>query len=207
MISISEVSAQSSAGQDILGQIYGLRLEVYKHLGWFFDSKHTHLLKDEFESIPTTTHFAILEDEKVIGAHRMTKYSKEFELPYIKDGLNKSIFGIGNPGISEASRLLIKQDRKYPGCAKQLLFNTTKYELENNSEAVVSIGFSDHVDFFEYIGYRVVNNELSFTLDKRGDDQIVRKGTPIIALHSTLNSEIELDKYENNRRFVVIKNG
>ena len=61
--------------------------------------------------------------------------------------------------------------------------------------------------FFEYIGYRVVNNELSFTLDKRGDDQIVRKGTPIIALHSTLNSEIELDKYENNRRFVVIKNG
>ena len=206
MVSISEVSSQGRTGQDLLGQIYGLRLEVYRHLGWFFDSKNTHLLKDEFENIPTTTHFAILEDGNVIGAHRMTRYSNKFELPYIKDGLDKSIFGIGNAGISEASRLLIKQDRKYPGCAKQLLFNTTKYELENNSEAVVSIGFSDHVDFFEYIGYRIVNGELSFTLDKRGDDQIVRKGTPIIALHSTLNNEIELEKYGDNRKFVVIRN-
>lgn len=207
MLEIKEVKRNSPAGRKLMHQIYELRREVYTSLGWIFNPDNACLVKDEFDDIPHTTHFAMIENNEVIGTHRMTKHSSSFGLPSLGHGVCFSIFKIKHKLVSEASRLLIKQDRKYRGCAKQLLFNTTNYELKNNSQTIVSIGFSDHLDFFEFMGYRAVNKELEFVLDSHEDKKVVRKGTPIVATLSTLNFGLDLDKYNVKREFVLIKNG
>ncbi|MBW2976655.1 hypothetical protein KY347_04375 [Candidatus Woesearchaeota archaeon] len=205
-VEFREVYKNSYEGRRILKQIYGLRAEVYAVLGWILHSG-AKLINDEFDGVPYSTHYALIENGQVIGAHRMTKYSDSFKLPFLKEGSDPDLFGVPNERVSEANRLLIKQDRKYPGCAKQLLFNTTNYELENHSQAVVSIGFSYHLGFFEFMGYRAVSKELECVLDRSGDKTITRKGTPVVATPYTLNRNLDLDKYNLKREFVVIKNG
>lgn len=201
------INRNSVEGEKLMEEIFLLRSEVYRQIGWIIGDGATHMVKDHFDDLPFTNHFAILEEGKLVGSHRMTKYSHSFRLPYIGGGNDPGLFRLDEKKACEANRLLIRQDRKYPGCAKQLLFNTTKYELENRADYIISIGFSVHIGFFSYVGYLPVNEEMDCILDEKNGEKVVRKGIPIVATKMSLNPNIELCFGAYDREFVVIKNG
>jgi len=203
---VTILSKGSNRSEKILSDIFNFRKINYEQLGWILNKNSAHLIKDKFDDIAESTHFALYEEGEIIGSHRMTKYSWKNKLPYIRDGLPLRIFNIQPQFCSEATRLIIKQDKKYPGAAKQLFFSTTKHMLENYSKNVVSIGFTKHLGFFEVIGYKSVNEARDIVLDESGDDKVIRSGTPIVASLFTLNYRLDINKYNPKREFVIIEN-
>ena len=207
MLRIREVYRDTEKGSAILKAIFDLRLEVYSSLGWVVSpSERSKMIKDEFDDIPETTHFAILEEGRVVGSHRMTRFSAKHKLPLIKDGIDIGIFGRKRIyTFSEATRLLLKQDRKYPGCAMQMSFNTLNYELSNNSDYICTIGNPDHADFFEFLGAKPAAQDIDVVLDTNAVQQVVVKGIPMLVTRESLNRNLDLSKYEIDRDFVVVK--
>ena len=207
MLKIKEVRRGSKYGKQLMKDIYALRYEVFSSLGWISDSR-TKMIKDEFDESTYTTHFALIEDDKVIGAHRMTKYSESQMLPFIKEKFNPSIFKIKKINtVSEATRLLIKQDKKYSGAVKQLAFNTANYELEHNSDYLLSIANPDSIGLFKYLGWKIADKEVKIILDKKNPKKAEVKGIPFKIEKSQMNRAMNLDKYDFLRKFVIIKSG
>ena len=93
MLVKKEVYRDSPTGRQLMREIYSMRLDAYTKIGWNpFSKENSKLIKDEFDESPYTTHFAISENNKVIGSHRSTKYSNEDKIPVIKDGHTLKIF-------------------------------------------------------------------------------------------------------------------
>ena len=207
MLKIREIQGNSQEGQRIMKQIYDMRFEVYTDLGWnSFSKENSRMVKDEFDESPHTTHFAILENGKVIGSQRATRYSHDDKLPFFKDGHTFDLFKTTNISISELSRLILRQDRKYPGCVLQLAYNTANYALNNLSELVCTIGIASSKDLFEYMGAKQVNDKMGCLVDRRGEEEmLVINAIPTIVDKSTLNHNIPLDKYKMNRTLIILK--
>ena len=208
MLVKKEVIRGSFEGKKLMQQIYDLRYEVFGSIGWLTNPKeNASLVKDEFDDLPFTTHFAVTENNQVIGAIRMVRYSPKFKLPLIKNSVSLETFKNKTTSISEAGRLVVKQDRKYPGCVLQVLSHSHNYTLKNNSEFICAIGNPDRVDLYKYLGHKVVNKEVDYILDKNGGESVLVKGTPIIMDKSALNNNLDLGKYDIKRELVIIKNG
>ncbi len=208
MLDIKKISRESEEGQEIMKQIYGMRLEGYTALGWnIFSKENSKLIKDEFDETSNTTHFAILEEGKVIGSHRATKYSAEDKLPLFKEGHTLELFNTTSTSISELSRLIIRQDKKYPGCVLQLAYHVIDYALKNLSESICSIGIASSKDLFEYIGTKQVNDKIGLVVDKEGEKMLVINTVPILGDKSTLNNNLPLDKYHIDRSLVILTGG
>ena len=206
MLNVIEVLRDSPRGQEIMPQIYDLRRETYDKIGWTpYSKEKSKLIKDEFDESSNTTHFAIIEDGQVIGSHRATKYTEEEKMPLFASGQDLSLFKTTNRSISELSRLVVKQDKKYPGCVLQLVHNVMKYTLDNTSELVCSIGNSSHIGLFKYLGTMSINDEIGFIIDKEGEKMLVINGIPVLTDKSTLNQNLPLDKYEMDRTLVIVK--
>lgn len=208
MLVKKEVIRGSSEGKELMQQIYNLRLETFSKLGWIpYSKKKAELVKDEFDNIPYTTHFAVIEDSRMIGCNRVTRFSKKFKIPAIKNGLTLDTFKATNQSIAEASRLVVRQDKNYPGCIFQLVFHGFDYILNNVSDTICTVGNPKHNDLFTYIGTRVANKDVECLLDKKQDKEMVVKGMPLVLNRSTLNHDLGLGKYTMNRTFVLIKDG
>jgi hypothetical protein len=204
-LKIIEIKRNSPAGQKLIEEIYKQRFESYSALGLIpFSGKKSKMVKDEFDESPYTTHFAIIENGNIIGSHRATKYSTEEKIPSLKDCYTLSLFQTKNTSISELSRLVLRQDRKYPGCVLQLVYNVINYTLNYSSEIVCSLANPSATALFEYIGAKKVNDEISYIIDKKENKEIIRGGIPMISNRSMLNHNLPLDKYKIDRTLVII---
>ena len=207
-LKIRAVERNSPIGQKLMDEIYKMRFESYTQLSWIpFSKEKSKLVKDDFDDSPNTTHFVIIENGRIIGSHRATKYSPEDKLPCYKDGHTLELFKTTNKSISELTRLVLRQDRRYPGCVLQLAYNMINYTLNNLSEQVCTIGNPEAKDLFEYIGTKQVNDKVECTIDGTGENSLVLEGIPMLGNKSTLNYKLPLDKYPIDRNFVIIKSG
>ncbi len=206
MLITKEVDRNSKQGQEILAQIRQMRLESYTALGWNpYSKENSKLIQDEFDDAPTTTHFAIYENDLLIGSHRATRYSKEHGLPCLKSGHSLAIFKTRNKSISELTRLVLRQDRKYPGCVLQLAHSMIRYTLDNGSKAVCTLGVESARELFEHIGTRQVHGLISVPIDSQQDKLLSIAALPMYGDLSTLNRAIDLEKYTMERVLYVVK--
>lgn len=208
-LQIEEIQRNSSKGFDLMIQILRLRKEVYMSLGWIIDpKKKAKMIHDEFDNLDSTIHFALFEGNRIIGAIRTIAFSTKSKLPLINAGVDLSFLNNTDlNSISEGSRLLVKQNRRYPGCALQLLFYSHFYALKNKCKSIYSVGNPSKCKLYSYVGYKIIDSEIDFILDK--DDKgnsITVKGIPLFMNFSTINKEIDFDRYNIKRKMIVIKN-
>jgi hypothetical protein len=204
-LEIKEIYRSSPEGQRLMKEIYKQRFSAYSSLGWIpFSKWNSCMVRDKFDESKNTVHFAMLENGKVIGSQRSTKYSEEEKLPCYKDGYTIELFKTTNMSISELTRLVLNQDRKYPGCVLQLLYHVLDFTVNNLSEIVCSIAIESSKDLFKYIGTREVNTKIGCIIDKEGEKMLVINGVPMVSDKATLNHNLPLDKYNFDRTFAII---
>lgn len=205
MLKIKEVDRNSFEGKKIINDIYNLRKESYGKLGWLpFSKNKSMLIKDDFDKNPRTLHFAIYEDDKIIGTHRGTIYSNTHKTPIFNDGYSFDLFNIDTNSVSEMTRLVLKQDGKYPGCVLQLVYNSIKHML-NYSDKVCSVTNLSSKKLIEHIGSKQVNEELGFIIDREGEKKLVISGVPMVSDSGMLNHELPLHKYPFKRTLYILK--
>lgn len=102
---------------------YALRFDLYGHLGWIDQALfHCGEESDEYDTLPTTTHFIALEGNRPVGTIRLVGQSilpfpmevpsgEGFALPSIQD---LKVVSWAKVQASEVSRLMVRQDNGAP---------------------------------------------------------------------------------------------